>query len=943
VWKSNPFSSGYARRLPSAITFGSDPGSDRSRNSAERPLFDPDISLEADEYGADTEYEEDDDEYGVYATSSGSGRRGGFLPPPDANGTRLWPGPILLPPVNITNGREQVEIYNAECFNITMGPVGLSFSAPLVIAAELTGVGIGCYTDVAVRLGKRVLRRFYVELELGGSSLELMMALRQRPSTGFNATLESCHCVLIVTELESSLKAINESAVIENYFETQLNVSLCQEFRTLIDVNLTQELRRGAVAVEHYIDDASTDQMWEPEVTLICGVLFLAGIVLLLGIAAVWETLKRRNTPDFAGYARVPGAEANTGARSRRSDLYSAEDGEADFFPRHSTADRVVSAQPVDERAPLLGGGGDGRARRVTGDLSDPERTASWKYDPYSSTDTSTVSEEPPPVYEEKLLLRRLDAPLLLHFRLPAWVRYGLPFMLVFNLFLFLTANLAVGASVYVVLSNPNGAVVLPSLSDFKLTNSVKEMWDARAYGLSVLIAIFSGIWPYVKLVLMLFSWVAPSKLLAPERRGRILRVVDALGKWSLIDSYVLIMMMVSFRVTLGHPYGTTDVALDVYVQGQVGFFIFLAATMLSLLLSHVSVASHRHAVEPPFPDSKLAPRESLSAHEFGMGKDRDTLLSCTILGRTTIASVLLLALGLLTAGTVIDSFSFVIEGLLGTAMQWTKQDVVRDYSVIALAIDIPDASFYDQNGLGVRTLQVVFVMFTLIFPLLHLLSLVLLWLFPLPLRGQYYLFVTMEIVNAWSALDVFVVSIIVSVLELTTFAESVVGNCGGLTEFMHNNFPYSGYQTCFGVSTQLLSGCWMLFCAVMIYTVCTILCMNLCTKALRERIFRTAHFATIQSQSSLGHREGASRSTDWNSSHSDDDLDSLDRTVGQFTTSEEFGAQGQHSALVPTPPQSSSSLSRKLSRTNLWLAERALVPLRLIRLQYPPPSPSVP
>jgi Paraquat-inducible protein A len=911
---------------------------------------------EEDEEDAEEEY---GDGYHTEWASSGSGHRGGFLPPPNANGTRVWPGPIPLPSTNITNGRETVEIYNAECFNITLGPVHVRFSMPLVISTELSGVGIGCRTDVAVRLGKHVLRRFFVELELGGSSLELVMALRQHPSTGFNATLEHCHSVITVTKLESSLQLINESSVIENYFETVLNQTLCKEFRTLINVNLTQSLRQGAESVSHYIDEKTPSEMFGREATIIAAGVMLVGMLLLLGVVAVWETLKRRSTPDYGGYAPISSSSISSGAKSdtaavdqytphRYGDLDDDPDREgagpspwsSDNSSRATDRRTVLSAQPAHERSPLLGGG---RHASASNSRATPA-------DGYARRSEVYACEEPV-AYEEKLLLRRIDAPLLLHFRLPWWVRYGLPYLLVINLFLFFSANMSVGASVYVVLSNPNGAAQLPSLSDFKLTNSVKEMWDAGAYGLSVLIAIFSGIWPYVKLLLMLFSWVSPSKLLAPERRGRILRVVDALGKWSLIDSYVLIMMMVSFRVSVGYPYGSTDVALDVYVQAQVGFYIFLVATMLSLLLSHVSVASHRLAVEPPFPNSKLAPREALSAHEYGMGKDRDTLLTCTLFGRSTISCVLLVALALLGAGAFMDSFSFVIEGLLGTALRWTGQPVARDFSVISLAAHIPCASYYDYNGLGVRTLQAVFIMFTLAFPLLHLLSLLLLWLMPLPLRGQYYLFVTMEIVNAWSALDVFVVSIIVSVLELTTFAESVVKDCGGLNEFMANNFPYSGYQTCFGVYTELLSGCWMLFCAVVIYTVCTIFCMNLCTKALRERMFRIAHSSTIQGQPTHSH-EGQ-LSADWNSSHSDDD-DSQDDATADFdriahrlssshTSEEVLSEQGERFEDYPSAPQSSSTLSKKLAHSNLWLAERALRPLRLVSLRYPSPLPSRP
>lgn len=67
-------------------------------------------------------------------------------------------------------------------------------------------------------------------------------------------------------------------------------------------------------------------------------------------------------------------------------------------------------------------------------------------------------------------------------------------------------------------------------------------------YPLALVVAIFSGAWPYVKLLLMLWCWLATARQLSPATRGRILEVVDLLGKWSLLDVFILVMFMVAFR-----------------------------------------------------------------------------------------------------------------------------------------------------------------------------------------------------------------------------------------------------------------------------------------------------------------------------------------------------------------------------------------------------------
>ena len=65
--------------------------------------------------------------------------------------------------------------------------------------------------------------------------------------------------------------------------------------------------------------------------------------------------------------------------------------------------------------------------------------------------------------------------------------------------------------------------------------NSVKDMWDAGVYPLSLLIAVFSGAWPYIKLLAMLICWITPEIKLSYKWRERFLVVLDTMGKWSKI------------------------------------------------------------------------------------------------------------------------------------------------------------------------------------------------------------------------------------------------------------------------------------------------------------------------------------------------------------------------------------------------------------------------
>ena len=79
-------------------------------------------------------------------------------------------------------------------------------------------------------------------------------------------------------------------------------------------------------------------------------------------------------------------------------------------------------------------------------------------------------------------------------------------------------------------------------------------MWLAGSEVLSTLVALFSGVWPYMKLVLMLISFFLPTSILSHKRREKILIVLDATGKFSFLDTYVMIMMIVAFHFHVEVP-----------------------------------------------------------------------------------------------------------------------------------------------------------------------------------------------------------------------------------------------------------------------------------------------------------------------------------------------------------------------------------------------------
>ncbi len=79
----------------------------------------------------------------------------------------------------------------------------------------------------------------------------------------------------------------------------------------------------------------------------------------------------------------------------------------------------------------------------------------------------------------------------------------------------------------------------------------------------------------------------------------------------------------------------------------------------------------------------------------------------------------------------------------------------------------------YDLFHEGHITLGVIIVLFSVIFPLLKLLILILVWFFDLANNKKLVLIKWLEVLGKWSMLDVFVVAVTVVITQISHFAKA--------------------------------------------------------------------------------------------------------------------------------------------------------------------------
>ena len=427
---------------------------------------------------------------------------------------------------------------------------------------------------------------------------------------------------------------------------------------------------------------------------------------------------------------------------------------------------------------------------------------------------------------------------LFLNPNIPIFWRIFIPLGIISTIALFISSNSSTGASVFVVFK-VGRRIQIPSLFDFGLINSVRDMWKAGVYPLSIIVALFSGIWPYAKLALMLISFCLPASLFSKRQRGKILRILDATGKWSILDSYVMTLMLVAFHFHIKFPIvepsqATENSIIDVFVYAAYGFFTLILGTIISLFLSHIITHLHRGLDEHP-DQNKGEKAESYKALiSFAENKYLGKIPF-----RIIITFLLFITLGLVIIGSNTTTFSFYFHGLAGYALDLFDISDHRDYSVIDLGFNVPKSYENPKDGVIIFT-QVIYFLTVFAMPVAMLINVIFLWLVPLPRKAQKFFYAIAEILNAWSCLDVFVLAIIAAIVEIGQFTEFIVGDkCDSIDPFIAKYFYkiLDGHNTCFEVRAYLKSGCWILFVAAIIFFISSNIVMKVCRNSLDERL----------------------------------------------------------------------------------------------------------
>ena len=148
-----------------------------------------------------------------------------------------------------------------------------------------------------------------------------------------------------------------------------------------------------------------------------------------------------------------------------------------------------------------------------------------------------------------------------------------------------------------------------------------------------------------------------------------------------------------------------------------------------------------------------------------------------------------------------------------------------------------------DPNSAGTRIIQIIYIITAVITPILHIIGLLIMLVFPMSKKQLFSWYKLCEVLYSWSCLDVFTVSIFISVVQISLLTNFMVGDSCDLIDVILKKFFTK--DKCFEIHSILENGIFILMAAAIINTVAA-LWINAITRKVLEKSQETGDYVQI-------------------------------------------------------------------------------------------------
>jgi len=184
---------------------------------------------------------------------------------------------------------------------------------------------------------------------------------------------------------------------------------------------------------------------------------------------------------------------------------------------------------------------------------------------------------------------------------IPWYIRYSMPVVVVINILLFISGHLDNAGGVGISIGLFGETQSINDIKQLSIVGTTQLLWTYELYIPAIIVVTLSIVWPYVKQIINLLIWILPPSVLPTSVRGSTLYWIDTFGKWSIVDVFIMICLIVGLRTTVFSPgadFLPHDLyRFDLFVIPLWGMYTNMIAQILSQICSHVYIYYHRKIV----------------------------------------------------------------------------------------------------------------------------------------------------------------------------------------------------------------------------------------------------------------------------------------------------------------------------------------------------------
>jgi len=185
---------------------------------------------------------------------------------------------------------------------------------------------------------------------------------------------------------------------------------------------------------------------------------------------------------------------------------------------------------------------------------------------------------------------------------IPRTIRLMVPVVILFNCGLYLGGHLGLLAYVSVQGQIAGEAVYIERFLEFSFFDNMIKAFNNGGREMAVLVIIFTGLWPYIKLTLALVLWFLPPKRISVSRRGTIFLWMDVLTKLSIVDIFMMSVAVSAVLIYIGGPSDQLQTNADLYNVKIIcvpfaAFYSILIAQRLNRVSSRFFLDYHKKIV----------------------------------------------------------------------------------------------------------------------------------------------------------------------------------------------------------------------------------------------------------------------------------------------------------------------------------------------------------